>query len=168
MSLERRRIGLSALLLSSAVGVAAAADGEWQEAEAPAPPALRTSELIHIEVPRSELRFGVQPDSVSIGADDVVRYTVVATSRSGAVNAMYEGIRCVSGEVKVYARHIDGTWAPTKEHDWQSLHGNAAHRHSLAVARQGACVGRGANRPARQILRDLAAPVDERFVRELR
>ena len=38
----------------------------------------------------------------------MVRYVVVATSDSGAVNAIYEGIRCDTGRFKVYARHNGG------------------------------------------------------------
>lgn len=158
---------LSAVL--AAVAAAAGAEGgEWQEVQAPPPPSLRLSGLIPIELPRSELSFGVQPDSVSVGDDGVVRYTVVASSRSGTVNALYEGVRCASGDVKVYARYNDGTWMLTQDAKWQSVHDNAAHRHSLAIARQGACIGRGVNSPARQIVRDLAAPVDERFQRGMR
>ncbi|TFZ01575.1 CNP1-like family protein [Ramlibacter rhizophilus] len=141
----------------------------WQEGAAPEPPALRLKGLVPVELPRSTLRFGVQPDSVSIGPDRVVRYVVVATSASGALNALYEGIRCDEGKVKVYARHTPGAgWTPTRDAPWESLHDNAGHRHSLAIARSGACIGRGTNTSAERVLRDLAAPVDERFRIELR
>lgn len=140
----------------------------WQEAATPEPPTLKLDRLVPVDLPRSTLRFGVQPDSVSIGPDAVVRYVVVATSASGAVNAIYEGIRCEGGQVKVYARHNPDTgWTPAKG-DWQSIHDNAAQRHSLAIARNGACIGRGTNTSAARVLRDLAAPVDERFQNERR
>ena len=63
----------------------ASADPDWKEIEAPAPPALRTQGLIPLDIPGASLRFGVDPASISVGGDDVVRYVVVATSRTGTV-----------------------------------------------------------------------------------
>ncbi len=119
---------------------------EWQEADAPPPPPLRTRGLVPIEVARGgTLHYGVDPASISVGADRVVRYVVVASSSSGAVNGIYEGIRCDTGEVKVYARHNpDSGWVPTHNTEWQSIFTTANSGHSLAIARSGACMGDGA------------------------
>ena len=57
---------------------------EWKELDAPPPPALRTSGLIAIDVPGTSLHFGVDPASITVGKDRIVRYVVVATSNSGA------------------------------------------------------------------------------------
>jgi hypothetical protein len=139
-------------------------DPDWKELDTPAPPPLRTSGLVPVEVEGTTLRFGVDPASVRIGPDRIVRYVVVATSPSGTVNAMYEGIRCDVGEVKVYARHNpDSGWVPARNSDWQPLGRAAITRHSNAVARSGACYGRAPNRNAAQIVLDLRAPVDRRF-----
>jgi len=161
------RISLRAVLLCFAAaplaGLAqlAPVDPDWKELEVK-PPALRTENLIPLELPRSSLRFGVDPQSISVGADGVVRYVVVATSPTGVVNAMYEGIKCDTAQVRVYARHsADGGWkAATGE--WQPLT-TGAQRHSHQIAYTGACMGRGANRTALQITRDLQAPADRRF-----
>src|SRR6187551_2719821 len=77
---------------------------DWKEVEAPPPPALTLAGLIPLDIPGSTLRFGVAPASVTIGSDAIVRYVVVAYSTTGAVNATYEGIRCDTGQYKVYAR----------------------------------------------------------------
>ena len=139
-------------------------DPDWKEAEAPPPPPVTTSGLVPLEMPGSTLRFGVDPASVSVGADGIVRYVVVATSATGAVNAMYEGIRCGTGEFKVYARHNPGSgWTIAKDSQWGRLHDQPQSRHSLVVARHGACVGHGTNRSAAQVVRDLRAPADTRF-----
>jgi len=141
-------------------------DPDWKEVEAAPPPALRTSGLVPVDVPGTSLRFGVDPASVSIGSDRIVRYVIVATSASGTVNAMYEGIRCDAGEVKVYARHNpDSGWVPARSAQWQSLHTTPNSRHSLEVARSGACLGRGPNGNAAQVVQDLRAPMDRRFER---
>jgi len=155
-----------ALLLLLAAGAAQAQltdiDPDWKEAEAPAPPALRTSGLVPLEVPGTQLRYGVDPASVSLGADGIVRYVVVATGSGGAVNGLYEGLRCNTGEYKVYARHTGGAWSAASG-GWRSLHEPPQSRHTVQVARTGACIGHGPNRSAAQIVRDLRAPPEYRF-----
>ncbi|NPC56140.1 CNP1-like family protein [Caenimonas soli] len=141
---------------------------DWREAEAPPPPALKLDGLIPLEVPGSTLRFGVAPGSVAVGSDGIVRYVVVASSTTGTVNAIYEGIRCSSGEYKVYARHNpDSGWTPTKDAAWRSLH-EPMSRHSLLIARTGACMGHGANGSAARIVQDLRSSIDSRFSNETR
>ena len=160
-----RRSLAAVLLLAVPLAFAqlAPVDPDWKEIDAPPPPVLRTDRLIGVAIPRSELRFGVDPASISVGADGVVRYVIVAASSSGTLNAMYEGIRCSTAEVKVYARHNPGTgWKPVANADWRSLH-NGPQRHSLAIAREGACMGHGANGSAPQIVRDLSSGVDRQF-----
>jgi hypothetical protein len=145
-------------------------DPDWQEVEAPAPPALRTQGLVPLDLGRgTDLRWGVDPQSISIGADRIVRYVVVAQGQDGAVNGIYEGIKCGSGEVRVYARHArDGQWVPVRSGEWKSLYAGGAQRHSLAIARSGACMGEGANTSAAQVARDLASNPNSRFRNEYR
>ena len=140
-------------------------DPDWKEGEVPAPPALRTQGLVPVEMPPGQLRFGIDPASVTVGGDGVVRYVVVATSQSGAVNAMYEGIRCSSAEVKTYARHNpDSGWVAVPGPEWQALHSRPNSRHSLVIARTGACIGQGPAGNAAQVVRALRAPVEHRFL----
>ncbi|WP_298923869.1 CNP1-like family protein [uncultured Ramlibacter sp.] len=139
-------------------------DPDWREAEAPPPPAVTTKGLIELDnLPGSSLRFGVDPASVTLGNDRVVRYVVVARSATGAVNAMYEGIRCSEAQVRTYARYNpDSGWVKQESSQWRPLHESIA-RHSLMIARTGACVGQGPNGTAKQIVRDLKSPIDRRF-----
>jgi hypothetical protein len=139
---------------------------EWKELDAPPPPALRTQGLIPIDVTGTSLRFGVDPASITLAGDGVVRYVVVATSSSGAVNGIYEGIRCGTGQVKVYARHNPSSgWVPTTGSDWQDIYKTANSRYSLAIARGGACQENAPNVSPAQIVQDLRSPVDRRFQR---
>lgn len=163
-----RRILALALAASAASAIAQVPPDhpDWKEIDAPPPPALRTQGLIPLEVSGNSLRFGVDPASVTVGTDSVVRYVVVATSPTGAVNGMYEGIRCSTGEVKIYARHNpDSGWVPAKGSDWRELRTTPNSRYSLEVARSGACLGRAPNGTAAQIVSDLKAPIDRRFER---
>lgn len=137
---------------------------EWKELDAPPPPALRTSGLIPLEVPGTSLRFGIDPQSVSVGADEIVHYVVVATSSSGVVNGIYEGLKCDSGQVRVYARYNpDSGWVAARSTDWELLQNHPPY--SLVIAREGACFGQAPNGSAAQIVRDLRAPVSRRFER---
>ena len=139
-------------------------DPDWKEVEAPPAPPVRTTGLIPLDIPTSSLHFGVDPASITLDRDGVVRYVVVATSDSGAVNALYEGIRCTTGDFKVYGRHSAGSgWTVVKDSAWRPLNDPPVSRHTMEIARTGACIGQGTNGSASQIARDLRAPVDRRF-----
>lgn len=165
------RRSLSALALAGAALAAAAQvstnSPDWKELDAPPPPPLRTQGLVPVEVGGSALRFGVDPASVTVGQDAIVRYVVVATSASGAVNALYEGIRCDNGTVRVFARHNpDSGWVAASQGGWQEMSSSTgATRHSLAIARAGACQDHAPNGSALQIVQDLRAPIDRKFER---
>lgn len=159
---------LLALALCGATLAASAqlvpADPDWKEQDAPRPPPLRTTGLIPVDVPGTSLHFGVDPASVTIAADGIVRYVVVAQSNSGAVNGMYEGVRCSTGEVRVYARHNPSSgWVPADNSLWQPLERTPNSRYSLVVARSGVCLGQAPNRDVPTILRDMRTGADRRF-----
>lgn len=154
---------MASLVASAALAQPSADNAEWKEADVPSPPALRADGLIPISVTGAvELRYGVDPQSVAIGPDDVVRYVMVATSRSGAVNAIYEGVRCDRAEYRVYARYGNDGWRPV-ETEWRSLYEGVEARQARAVASGGACFGPAPNRSAQQIVRDLRTPDDRKF-----
>jgi hypothetical protein len=158
-----------ALAALSAGAQLATPDPDWKESEAPPPPAFDTGRLIELEMPRSGLRFGVDPATVTLSADGIVRYVVVATSSTGAVNAIYEGIRCNTAEVKVYARHNPDSGWTRAAGDWRALHASyPSSRHSLLIARTGACMGHSPNRTAAQVVKDLRSPVNSRFENDAR
>lgn len=132
------------LLLALNASAQVFTDTEWQESEAPAPPAFSQNQLIPIEMPSYvSLRLGVDPATLFITPDGIVRYVAVATNANGSISAMYEGIRCASAEVKTYARAAtNGQWVPVPDPQWRKLNDNQPSRHALALARQGLCDGR--------------------------
>lgn len=125
-------------------------DPDWKEVEIPAPPAFAVDRLIQLEMPRHiSLKVGIDPETLRITRDGIVRYVMVATSSSGSTYATYEGIRCQTGEVKTYARHgATGQWIAVTNPQWKPLSGNQPSPHAMALARQGACDGRA---PASQV-----------------
>ncbi|WP_334133768.1 CNP1-like family protein [Tepidimonas sp.] len=135
---------------------------DWREAEAPPPPALRTEGLVPFTPSvASELRFGLDPDSLTLGPDGVIRYVIVARSASGAINAWYEGLRCATAQVKTYAHWNPGPpgqWRPNPNPAWRNLGGEFASRPAVALARGGLCDGATPNGQPRDMLRALRAP----------
>jgi len=162
----RLRFTLAAAAFTAAGASAqiATPDPEWREQDVPPPPALQTQGLVDVQVGTgpSDLRFGIDPKSVSVGRDGVVRYVIVAASPSGAINASYEGLRCDRGEYRVYARNSGQAWR-TVTSEWRSLFDGMEARRALAVARGGACHGRTPNDSPAQIVKDLATPQGQKF-----
>lgn len=119
-------------------------DPDWKEFEVPPPPPFNKDKLIAIDMPAYvSLKFGVDPATLVITRDGVVRYVMVAINETGSVNAMYEGIRCASGEFKTYARYSSsGQWSLVKDPQWRALNDNNTPKHALALARSGACSAR--------------------------
>lgn len=93
----------------------------------PVPPGRR-GELIEFYVaPTSEFRFFVDAASLSVDSEGIVRYVLVARSNAGVENVSFEGMRCTTGEVRIYALGRDGAWAgrPT---DWRPIEPRSVQR----------------------------------------
>ena len=132
---------------------------DWKEDTVPPPPVYSTSRLIDIEMPHSaSVRMGIDPDTIRINHDTgIVRYVVVARGPS-AVNATYEGIRCATGEYRVYARQVQGNpWTPSGEDDWKGMRGQTSVmvQHPFRLARDGICIGTGVRQTVADIVREL-------------
>jgi CNP1-like family len=135
-------------------------DPDWKELDAPPPSKVDDStlkRLIPFEVSvNSEMRWGVDPVSIKITDDGLVRYVVVASSARGVTNAMYEAINCNKAEFKTYARAVSGqAWTAVGNPEWRSLFGNLPSRHAVMLARQGACSGHSAAQSAAEMVNTL-------------
>jgi hypothetical protein len=165
---SRVLVRVLAITLTLSLGYAQAQfrdpDPDWQESKAPTPPDFDVSRLIDVDVARfSNLRFGIDPKTISVTADGVVRYVVVAISTTGTRNAMYEGIRCATGEFKVYARHTGENWNLTTDPKWRDLQDPQPSRHTRNLARNGLCQSASPNSPVEKMVRDLRTPPDTRY-----
>ena len=132
-------------------------DPDWKETEVPAPPKFDPKQRIAIDMPHYvSMEFGIDPATLAVTPDGIVRYVMVAVSPSGAVTAFYEGIRCATGEVKSYARaNASGVWTLVKEPEWRGLNDRQPSKHARALALQGACEGRTSARSAADIVRKI-------------
>jgi CNP1-like family len=157
-----KRTLATALLLVS-YGIAAAQfiadDPDWKETEVPPPPAFDLKRLVAVDISlQSQLKWGVDPSSIVINKDGVVRYVVVAQSSSGVVNAMYEGIRCNKAEFRRYARHSASSgWVKVTDSDWTPLRQSGTSRHPQALAKLGLCEGAAPATSSQHAVRALRA-----------
>ena len=95
----------------------------WDEQKPQLPPFPKEEDLVRIQVDGGHnFDFFVDLQSVSVGRDGVVRYTLVARSVGGATNIAYEGIRCKGRERKLYAfGRVDKTWSAARNPQWASI-----------------------------------------------
>jgi hypothetical protein len=96
---------------------------QFKEIEVALPPYPDESGLLEF-LPRrnSANRFYVDRNSISIGADRVVRYSVVIKSPSGALTTSNEGMHCKTSEYKVYAYGIKNhEWTKARDSQWRKI-----------------------------------------------
>ena len=96
---------------------------EWVELKVKLPPYPKPGNLIPFEAgAASSNRFYIDPESISVGSDGVVRYTLVIRGPTGAENISYEGMRCESREQKYYAfGRRDGNWSSARTGTWRYI-----------------------------------------------
>jgi hypothetical protein len=97
------------------------------EAQVTLPQFPRQEDYLPFEVSATTpFDFFVDAKSLSVGADWVVRYTVIAKSSGGALNISFEGMRCADNQFRVYALgRADKTWAEVRNSKWETIRGEA-------------------------------------------
>ena len=112
----------------------------WKEGEYKLPSQPKSQDLLEFYVSATtEFRFFVDTQSLSVGKDGVVRYTLLARSPSGAESITYEGIRCAAGSVRVYAfGRAGGSWSE-RDSDWRPIEARTTQRWHNALWREYFC-----------------------------
>jgi len=115
----------------------------WKEVAVQLPAAPLAENLLPFYVSATATQtFAIDTKSLTLGADGVIRYTLVTSSTSGAKNISYAGIRCSSFEKKLYAfGHADGSWSRSRSDKWEPIRSNAANRQHAALAQDYFCQG---------------------------
>ncbi len=100
----------------------------WEELVVSLPAVPKNENLMTFNVSSATSnRFMIDTASISVGSDQVVRYTVVIESPRGARTINYEGMRCEPAEYKIYGfGQPDGKWTENKRAKWEPF-----KRHSL-------------------------------------
>jgi hypothetical protein len=78
---------------------------EWAEerVELPAYPEKEKMVKINFNRPNQRFEFFIDPQTLTVGDDGVVRYVLMLRSLSGSENIMFEGIRCDKRDYKTFA-----------------------------------------------------------------
>jgi hypothetical protein len=95
----------------------------WKEGGSELPPLPKESDLVEIRLDAPGARFSYLIDAthLSIGNDKVVRYTLVARSKTGSENVSFQGLRCDSPEYKIFAYGTRGGFKRVEGVDWQRI-----------------------------------------------
>ncbi|HMU63337.1 MAG: CNP1-like family protein [Nitrosomonas sp.] len=104
----------------------------WVEIQAQLPNYPETENLLEFDAgPANDMRHYVDAQSIAIGEDGVIRFTLISKSSEGAENVSFEGIRCRTRERKRYAvGRLNKTWAHSRQPEWQLLN-NVGQNHAL-------------------------------------
>lgn len=107
----------------------------WEEIEAQLPSFPKPESLESFFVSATtDNKFMVDRDSISVGTDGVVRYTLVVVSSSGAQNVSYDGLRCSTTERRLYAfGRSDKTWSKARGNQWVKIQDSTLNRHHAAL-----------------------------------
>ncbi len=127
---------MTAALTFPVAGGAASADSEFEEkpakeSEVTLPPFPQAENLLPFEgSATTDNKYMVDSESLSVGNDGVVRFTLVIVSSAGAQNVSYEAMNCLTSERRLYALgHSDKTWSRARSDQWLKIRDNTVNRH---------------------------------------
>lgn len=95
-----------------------------------------------------QLDFAIDLDSITFfsseekGHENAIRYTLKATSKQGAINISYEGIRCDKRQKIIYAiAREDGSWTRVRTPTWSAIQKVGNHLQHATLANDFFCNG---------------------------
>lgn len=116
---------------------------QWQEVEYSLPGAPRPEAMQSFYVSATSTNaFSVDLSSLTVGQDGVVRYVLQVDTPGGARNITYEGIRCETGERRIYASgRQDGSWSKSRNNAWVRIRDIPPNRHHAELFVEYFCPG---------------------------
>jgi hypothetical protein len=117
---------------------------DWEEVDAKLPAYPKPENLIGFEVvAMRSFQFFVDSESITPAKNGVVFYTMVARSGSGTENVMFIGLRCATGEQRIYAngRSADKAWSVVRDSKWKLIEPRAIALQYMAIRRDFFCPG---------------------------
>jgi hypothetical protein len=131
----------------------------WAELQAQLPAYPKPDNLLRFDLGSNTAnRYFVDASSLSVAEDGVVRYTLVIRGGGGATNVSFEGIRCKSREVRVYAfGRPDGQWSRARNAGWREIEPREINGYHFALLRDYVCwtSSRTSTLPLKSILNNL-------------
>jgi hypothetical protein len=116
-------------------------ESEWKEEAVVMPSYPMAEHLIEIDLflPDFPFTLFIDPHSLSVGKDRVIRYTAVLRSRNGVENVSYEGIRCKHSQVQRYAYGNGGQFRPVRNRDWRFIRKDGQDRFRIELVEHFFC-----------------------------
>lgn len=114
---------------------------DWSEEQASPPAFPNDGDLVEFQVSvHTQNRYFIDASTLAVGGDGVVRYVLVVRASGGASNVTFEGIRCATGEYKLYASgRADATWARAHSDQWRPIENKTVNRHHTVLNRELFC-----------------------------
>ena len=152
---------LAALALPAAAQDLDMEKKQWREIEADLPAYPKAENLVPFNGgPASTHQFFLDAQSLSVGADGVVRYTLVIKTSGGATNVTHEGIRCDERRQKTYAiGQPKGDWTRARDSQWRYIEYRTVNNHHRILHNEYLCMaGREPVKTPKEIVRLLRQP----------
>jgi hypothetical protein len=127
----------------------------WKE-EVPGLPAYPVNDRLlemPADLPGRDFRVFIDPGSLSVGGDHVMRYTLVIVSSTGVRNISFEGLHCGKREYRRYAYGSDDAWVPIEASPWQKVSDSGTDRYRHVLYWDYLCNPGRANLDAGEMLR---------------
>jgi len=130
-------------------------DEPWRESDGELPPYPQEAGLIEFGTrdAGSAYRIMIDAPSVSVGDDQVVRYTVVIISGAGVWNVSHEGLHCGNKVYRRYAYGVNGQWQELADSPWLPLDSRGMYAYRRAFYLEYMCDPSGPFLQPAQIIR---------------
>jgi hypothetical protein len=116
-------------------------DSRWRELQTRLPDYPKPENFLPFKASAaSPFLFFIDAQSLDIGKDGVVRYSLIAKSASGAINVSFEGIRCSERQIRIYAYgRSDNTWSKPRTSQWRAISSDARNDQHLILYKEFFC-----------------------------
>jgi hypothetical protein len=130
---------------------------QWQELAGELPPWPEPSRLIELDIDTGArgYRLYIDPQSLTVGKDRVVRFTSVMMSPAGVWNVNYEGLHCGKEQHRRLAYGANETWNELPDSIWSRLTKGGANRYRWILYHHYMCIPTESRKDAADIVRRL-------------
>lgn len=113
----------------------------WEELQAQLPPYPKPENLLKFDIGANAANnYYLDANSLSVGEDGIVRYTLVIKTSGGATNVSFEGMRCGEHQLRVYAfGHPNSQWSRARDPGWRPIQYRSVNGHHDVLFRDYLC-----------------------------
>ena len=97
---------------------------KWAEERVELPAYPNKEKMVRLDFDRSDRRFEffIDPETLTVGEDGVIRYVLLLRSPSGSENLMFEGMRCTERDYKTFAfGTAEGKFRQLRSPAWKEI-----------------------------------------------